>query len=236
MKVYGSDTDTPVNGYNPSVDDDEPEEQESYDYSKLFDAPNYADFLKSAPNSHAKQYEKKVQSMMKVGMVASLNNGNWADAATFIKHGPGVATAAGNLAAESKRVAQIIDMLTAPDSPALMFAMVALPMASQILRNHEPEVKQVSATWRERRAARKQAKLSQVKSPAPPITVKIFKREVKIPIRIRVKLPNLRQTLGAVMAPAQPPGALCEEVFNDASVVKALHKMGLYPQAATPDD
>jgi hypothetical protein len=241
VKLYGSDTDASSNGHAPPIDDesdDDDFEGSQYDYSTLFNAPSYSEFIKTAPNSRARSYERRVQSMMKAGMVASLNARNWPDAATFLKHGPGFAKAAGNLAAEDTRAAHIVDMLTAPDSPYIMFAMVAIPMVAQLVRNHEPNIKTAGATWKERRTERKQAKLSGAspRMKAPPITVHIFKREFKIPIRFRVKLPSLKNAFKAFLAPTQYPDEIAAEVFNDESVIKALHKMGLFPREGEPDE
>lgn len=241
MKIFSSDTDASANGHAPPIDDNEQEDEfegSEFDYSALFDAPSYSEFIKTAPNSKARSYERRVQSMMKAGMVMSLNNHQWPDAATFLKHGPGFAKAAGNLAAEDARAAQIVDMLTAPDSPYIMFAMVALPMIAQLTRNHQPDIRQAGATFRERRAERKQAKLSGAKPRAatPPITIHVFKREFKIPIRLRVKLPNFKNAFKAFLAPTQYPDEIAAEVFNDESVRKALHKMGIYPRQERPDE
>lgn len=237
MKLYGSETDS-RNGSRPEDDEEEELLEEQYDYSTLFDAPSYSQFIKTAPNSKAQTYEKRVQSMMKAGMVGSLNAHNWADAATFLKHGPGFAKAAGNLAAEDARAAAIVEMLTAPDSPYVMFFMVAIPMVAQLVRNHQPDIQKAGSTWRERRAERKQAKLSgaKIRTSAPPITVRIFKREFKLPIRFRLKLPNLKNVFKAFLAPTQYPDEIAAEVFNDISVIKALHKMGIYPREDKGDD
>jgi len=241
VKLYASDAaDASVNGHAPPIDDDEPDddfEGSQRDYSQLFDAPSYSDFIKTAPNSKAKSYERRVQSMVKAGLVISLNNHQWPDAATFLKHGPGFAKAAGNLAAEDARAAQIVDMLTAPDSPYIMFAMVAIPMVAQLVRNHEPDFKTAGSTFKERRAERKQAKLAgtRTRTAVPPVTVRIFKREFKVPIRFRIKLPKFKNAFKAFLAPTQHPEEIAAEVFTDTSVIKALHKMGIYPRQA-PDE
>jgi hypothetical protein len=236
LKVYGSDTSEHVNGSGPSIDPDEPLEDDDFegsepDYSALFDAPSYSEFIKLKPNSRARTYERRVASMMKAGLVMSLQNHAWADAATFLKHGPGVATAAGNLAAEDARAAKIIEMLTAPESPYVMFALVAMPFVGQLFRNHQDEAKHVATTWRERRAERKTEKREGVKPNRSPITVHLFKREFKVPIRFRVKMPNFRNMLKAFTVPTQYPNEIITEVFNDVSVIRALHKMGIYPRA-----
>jgi hypothetical protein len=237
VRLYGSATDSSANGSGPSIDDDEQTEEDfegtEYDYSQLFDAPSYSEFIKTAPNSKARSYEKRVQSMMKAGMVMSLNNHDWPDAATFLKHGPGFAKAAGNLAAEDERAARIVDMMTAPDSPYIMFVMVAIPMIAQLTRNHQADIVKAAETRKSRRAARKDAKAAGVKppkNPVRPITVHLFKREWKLPIGVRVKMPNLKKAFQAFLAPTQYPNEIAGEVFNDPSVRKALHKMGIFPR------
>lgn len=229
--VYSSETDQSVNGSAPDAE----EFDEEYDYSTLFDAPSYSEFIKTAPNSKARSYEKRVQSMMKAGMVMSLNAHNWPDAATFLKHGPGFAKAAGNLAAVDAKAAAIVDMLTAPDSPYIMFAMVALPMVSQLARNHQGQIAEVAQTRKQRKAERKQEKLAGIhKESAPPITVHLGKRAIRIPVRFRIKFP-LKKIFSGFLAPTQHPQEIAAEVFNDEAVVKALHKMGLFPQQG-PDE
>ena len=237
LKVYSSDTDENRNGTAPEPEEDLTEEEEFHDFSALFDAPSYSEFIKTAPNSRARSYEKRVQSMMKAGMVGSLHAENWADAATFLKHGPGFAKAAGNLAAEDARAARLIEMVTAPDSPYTMFVMATIPFIAQLFRNHASEFEQVAATRRERRAQRKQAKREGVKMtpPTPPITIHLFRREIKIPIRFRMRLPNLKNVFKSFLAPTQHPAQIAAEVFNDPAVVKALHKMGLFPRKPADD-
>lgn len=227
MRVYESDSS--VNGSATLFEDDELEEQ--YDFSTLFNAPSYSEFIKTAPNSKARSYERRVQSMMKAGMVMSLNAKQWPDAATFLKHGPGFAKAAGNLAAVDPKAAAVVDMLTAPDSPYIMFAMVALPFVSQLMRNHQGQITEAATTAKERRAQRKVEKRSgYVKDRKPPITVHLGKRAITLPIRLRLRLPNVKKVFSAFLAPTQHPGEIAAEVFSDENVVKALHKMGLYPQ------
>lgn len=235
MKVYSSDTDQNLNGSAPTDEDEQ--SQEEYDYSQLFKAPNYADFIKLAPNSNARTYERKVASVMKAGLVMSLNNEQYPDAATFLKHGPGFATAAGNLAAVDAKAARLIDMITAPDSPYIMFYLAAAPLISQLARNHQPDIQQAGTTFRERRAQRKQERQAGIKQPqTPPITVRLGKRRITIPIRLRIRIPKLRNIFGAFLSPTQHPGQITQEVFQDPAVIKALHKMGIYPQGGNDAD
>ena len=236
MKLYESDES--LNGNAPPIDDDEQTvDEEVFDYSRLFTAPNYSDFVKvTAPNSKARGYEMRVLSILKVGLVGSINAQNYPDAATLIKHGPGFAKAAGNLAAEDARAAALVNMLTAPDSPYLMFAAVAIPLVSQLFRNHQDEIVEAGSTIRSRRASRKQAKLAGTRAETPPLTIHLGKRRIKLPIRLRVKLPKLSNVLKAFLTPTQHPQQVAAEVFNDPAVIKELHKRGIFPQEAAPDD
>lgn len=238
VQLFSDDTAETLNGSGPHIDpgdppfSDEEDETQEYDYSTLFDAPSYSDFIKTPPNAKSRVYERKVQSMMKAGMVMSLNNQQWPDAATFLKHGPGFARAAGNLAAEDARAAQVIDMLTAPDSPYVMFGLVAFGMVAQLVRNHQPEIHEVANTWRQRREDRKNGK-DGARVQSPPLVLRIGKRSIKLPIRFRVRLPKFRAILAGFLAPTQRPDTIAQEVFSDPSVVRALHKMGLFPRSDT---
>lgn len=231
MKVYHSDTDdASPNGAGPAIDDPPEQDSEEYDYSQLFEAPNYADFIRTAPGAKANVYRKRVESLMKAGMIASLNANNYADAATFLKHGPGFATAAGNLAAVDARAERLVEMLTAPESPYVMFAMVAIPMVAQLARNHQDDVREAGASFRERRAQRKQERKQGVKREASTITVRLFKRQFKVPVRFKIKLPNFKNVFSAFLAPTEHPDRITAEVFQDPAVVKALHKLGVIPR------
>jgi hypothetical protein len=236
VKLHESES---VNGSGPTADPDDDDwagEEEERDFSNLFNAPDYSSFIKTAPNSKAKSYEARVASLMKAGMVMSLNNGHFPDAATFLKHGPGFSKAAGNLAAEDARVAGIIEMLTAPDSPYIMFVMVAIPMFSQLFRNHQQDIQQAAANVKETRAERRRNKKAGVQAvKQPPITVHIFKREIKLPIRVKLRMPKLGNMFKAFLAPTQHPSHIAAEVFGDEAVIKALHKMGLFPQPERED-
>jgi hypothetical protein len=227
-----------MNGSAPDDDEEWAEANEQYDFSTLFDAPSYSEFIKIAPNSKARSYEKRVQSMLKAGLIGSMNAGLYPDAATILKLGPGFAKAAGNLAAEEEKAAQIIDMLTAPESPYLMFALVALPMLAQLTRNHQEDITRVGDKVKQTRAERKQAKLAGAKpfKIYPPVTFRLFRREFKVPIRFRIKLPNLKKIASSFLAPTQHPGEIAQEVFSDPAVVKALHKMGLFPREGYESD
>jgi hypothetical protein len=237
LKVYASDgVGTNSNGHAPDVDPEELDqewegEEKEYDFSNLFDAPDYSSFIKTKPNSKAKSYEARVASLMKAGLIGSLNAQQYPDAATFLKHGPGFAKATGNLAAEDARIASIVDMITAPESPYVMFALVAIPLISQLVRNHKSEINEAGSTFKQKRAQRKAEKRAGIKQPSTvkPITFKLFRREITIPIRVRFKFPSLKNAFKAFLAPTQNPGQITQEVLGDPRVQAELRKMGIYP-------
>lgn len=238
MKLYDStsvgDESPSANGSGPA--DDSPEddwagEEGERDFSNLFNAPDYSSFIKTKPNSKAKSYQARTASLMKAGMIASLNNQQWPDAATFIKYGPGFATAAGNLAAEDARVAALIDMVTAPDSPYVMFALVAVPMIAQLFRNHQQDIAAATENVKKTRAEKKRERQAGIRPPKPaPVTVHLFKREIRIPIRLKLRMPKLSGVFKAFLGTSQHPSHIAAEVFNDPAVVKAIHQLGLIPR------
>ena len=233
MKLHSSEfvEDEHVNGTAPDPDVTEDEEEEEYDFSDLFSAPNYADFIRTKPNSNAQKYEVRVASLMKAGLMASINAENYPDAATFLKHGPRFSKAAGNLAAESPQFAAMVDMLTAPESPVVMFALAAIPLFGQLWRNHQSEVEQAASTFRQRRAQAKAERKAGVKQPTTvkPLKVKLFKREWTVPIKVRVKFPNPMRFFKAFLAPTVDPRRLTYEVLGDPKVQAELRKMGIHP-------
>lgn len=236
MKVYAheSRTDENPNGYVPDAeipDEDWEGEEGELDFSNLFDAPDYSSFIRTKPNSKAKSYEARVASLMKAGLIGSLNAQQYPDAATFLKHGPGFAKATGNLAAEDARIASIVDMITAPESPYVMFALVAIPLVSQLMRNHRSEIAEAGSTFKQKRAQRKAEKKAGIKQPSVirPIKFKLFRREFTIPIKVRFKFPSLKNAFKAFLAPTQHPMAITNEVLGDPRVQAELRKMGIYP-------
>jgi hypothetical protein len=228
--------DQPLNGHNPEPDEPDEEEgeeeKEKIDWSDLFRAPNYSDFIRTKPNSNAQKYEARVASLMKAGLMASINAENYPDAATFLKHGPKFSKAAGNLAADNAQFAGLIDIITAPESSTVMFALAAIPLFAQLWRNHQSEVSEAASTFSERRKQRKTERKQGIKPPVTvnkPIRFKLFRRQITIPIRLRIKLPNPAKAFKAFLAPTEDPRRLAYEILGDPKVQNELRKMGIYP-------
>lgn len=207
--------------------DDEPQYTENGheappDWSSIFNAPDLTTFVKPSNTAVAREYRQRMESILKAGLMGALNTGNIPDAAAILMHGPGFASATGQLADADERARRAIDLITAPASPLLLFAMTAIPLVSQIVRNHEKEVKEVPQNFRERRAMRKAAKAEGIKA-EPSFTFKVLGRT--IPVRFRMKF-SLGKMVGALRSQTAEPERLAYQVFSDPKLVAALQKQG----------
>jgi hypothetical protein len=224
----------------PSDDDDDPEfaldEEAVPEYEALFDAPDF-DFLKDRKRTQAaRNYERRVQSMLKAGVIGSLQRGNLPDAAALIKTGPKFARALGDSAADNENIARVLDMLTAPDSPIVPLVVTGLSLASQLLRNHREEAETAAQNmkmgFRERRAHRKAVAAGQVEgAPQATTTIKLpFGRKITLGFRVHVPGKRIWQTLtgGAVH-----PDVLAHTVFSDTALLKELEKHNIIIQVKT---
>jgi hypothetical protein len=208
--------------------DDETEEDVP-DYEVIFGAPDF-DFLKNRKRPvKARQYEQRVQSLVKAGVFSSLHRGNLPDAAALIKTGPKFARALGDAAGDNEHIASALDMLTAPDSPIVPLVVTGLTLVSQLLRNHKDEAEIVAQNvrmgWREKRARRKAVVAGEVVGgPQATTTIKLpFGR--KITLGFRLHLPG-RQVWKSITGGAVPPEALVHSVFSDEALLKELARQG----------
>lgn len=190
----------------------------------LLDAPNFTTLLKPASTRKAKEYTSKTNSVLKALLIGSLNAGDFPDAAAILKHGPGFAQATGQLADASDRAAAIIDMVTSPASPLTVFLMTAIPLISQVVRNHEAQVAQIPEARRQRRAMKKAATQARAER-EPRFRVRAFKREW--PVYWNVKAPRWSRFLAGFKSQTQDPMTLAYQVFSDDDVQAALKKMGV---------
>lgn len=140
-----------------------------------FEAINYTEpdekFVKAPRRPpHARVYELKVVKALDTGMRLAIQNPDTvADAAAIIMYGPSFSSAMGDWAARDSRVRRAIDFITeGADNPAAAAVLALLPMALQVLRNHEPIVEAEPRTWKLR-----------------------FRKHI-ISIRLRLKLGRLR--------------------------------------------
>jgi hypothetical protein len=228
--------DVKVSSPGDDNDDDDFTGEEIPEYEALFNAPDF-DFLKDRKRTQAaRNYERRVQSMLKAGVIGSLQRGNLPDAAALIKTGPKFARALGDSAADNENIARVLDMLTAPDSPIVPLVVTGLSLASQLLRNHREEAETVAQNmkmnFRERRAHRKAIAAGQVEgAPQATTTVKLpFGRKITLGFRIQIPGKRIWQTLtgGAVH-----PDVLAHTVFSDTALLKELEKHNIIIQVKT---
>lgn len=201
------------------------------DYTSLFDSPDLTTLMRPAQSAKAKEYASKVKSALKAGTIGAINIGDFPDAATFLHYGPAFADASGQLADANDTAAKAIDILTSPDSPYLVFAVTALPLLSQLFRNHETALADLPNTMRNARK-RRMAMATAKKAEKPRFTIRVFGRE--FPIRFRG--PNFRKFGQALRSQTRDPGALTSEVFTDPRVIRALQRQGIILVKAGDDD
>lgn len=218
----------PNNGPNGELPDDDPDD-DLPEYEVIFGAPDF-DFLKDRKRPpKSREYERRVQSLIKAGVFASLHRGNLPDAAALIKTGPKFARAVGDAAGDNESIAKALDMLTAPDSPMVPFVVTGLTLAAQLLRNHQTEAENVAQNikmgWREKRARRKAVVAGEVVGgPQATTTIKLpFGR--KITLGFRIHLPG-KSIWKSITGGAVPPEALVHSVFSDEALLKELARQG----------
>lgn len=199
--------------------------EHEFDASAIFEAPDYASLLKHSSSASAKEYEAKIQSMLKAGVFASLRSGNDADAATLLHYGPGLAQSIGDFTDVSDKAKRVVDILTAPDSPALVFVATAIPMIMQFMRNHEKEIEVARMSRKEVKKQRAEAKLRGEEIPAEKrgVTIKLpFGRSIRIPISVRFHL--ISNATSIFRSQTYEPDDLKKKVFSDPKVLAAIKK------------
>jgi hypothetical protein len=206
------------------------------DYKVIFGAPDLSTFFKKKPSQVQKEYEQRAASFLKAGFIGALNTNNLADAAAILTLGPGLAQATGTLADADERAKKMIDMITAPNNPLVMFALTAIPLISQLARNHEPQLANIPNVRRTRRAEKKAAKASgqPYVKPEPKFTVHLpFGRKIGIRFTSKIKLGKL---LAGFKAQTTDPRDLTFHVFTDQHILKALKDQGINIQPANTDE
>jgi hypothetical protein len=197
-------------------------------WENIFDAPDFTSLVKPAGSRKAKAYETRMNSILKAGVIGCINAGDFPDAAAILYHGPQFAAASGQFAATDPRAEKMINLLTAPSSPAVIFLMTGIPLISQLVRNHEEEFKEVPHTLRERRMRRKTVKSANETQP-PRFTMKLGK--LRIPIRFTMKF-KVGSLFRVFQTPTRDPIGLTETVFSNPDLVEALQKQGIRPRNA----
>jgi hypothetical protein len=193
------------------------------DWRSIFDAPDYTQIVKTVQTAKSREYAIKVKSVLKSGVIGALNINDFPDAAAILAYGPGFADAAGQLAEASPRAERAIEIITSPSNVYVTFALTALPFFAQIVRNHEPQLKELPNVRRNARLRRKA--MSDAKKAEPPrFTIRLFGKEWPIRFRSRFK-PS--KVLALFKTQTQEPESLTINVFSDPKVIKALEKQGI---------
>lgn len=150
-------------------------------------------------SERAHAYEEKVSGVLNMVMqMLAGSPATVADAAAFIESGPAFASKMGDLAAHDVRVRKGIDFITAgTENPYAAVVLAALPLVSQIIRNHESDV-------------------------AKPFVIRIpfTKRTFKPRIKIRLNVAFMR---GLTTTPRQ----LIHRVFGNPETKAALINSGI---------
>lgn len=206
----------------PSVNGESPHEEETYDWRAIWEAPDYAQLISARQSRKAKEYTSKANSVAKALALASINAGDFPDAAAILHHGPPFTHAVGQWADSNDRVAQAVDIITSPSSPVLMFTVTGIALVAQIFRNHEPQLREIPNA-RKRAKAEKLARKNTAKLDPPRFTVKAFGRQWPIRFRSRFQVSKL---FSGFRAQTQEPAQLTMRVFSDEKLVNALEKQG----------
>jgi hypothetical protein len=174
-------------------------------------------FAKSPKRSaRAVAYQKKIDDVFRgIFKVAAERKSTVADAATIMLSGPELAEKAGNLADHDERFRKGIDwLLEGTENPYISFAVVAIPFALQIYRNHENSAnpKAVVTAFRENRAAAKESGKT---------------RRLRIPFTSRSIEFKLAFQFPSLHAVTNEPSELTAHVFSNPSVQQTLIREGI---------
>ena len=217
IPIHDSGFDPGGNGY-PQQD-----EPELDGWQIIFGAADYTTLIKPKSTVVSRTYRDKTYSVLKAATVGSINSGNMADAATFIHHGPSFGIAVGQLADADERARKAIDFLTSPSNPYVVFLMTAIPLISQLVRNHEEALSAIPQNIKMGRRQRKAMRSAQKDVP-PRFTMHLFGRD--IPVRWNPRVKPLAFLKG-FRSQTNDPGDLTNHVFEDPKLLKALADQGI---------
>ena len=203
--------------------DESPNGEAQYEgWETIWNAPDYASFVKVRESRRAKEYKTRVNSVLKSATLMSINAGDFPDAAALLHYGPPFAAATGRLADQNAKVAAAVEMLTAPDSPWLAFGLTAIALSAQIVRNHEAQIKEIPNA-RKRAKAIKKAEKASVKDSPPRFTIRVLGRSFPVRFRSRIQFKAL---FAGFRAQTQAPQELTMRVFSDPDLINNLEKLG----------
>jgi hypothetical protein len=192
----GDSEDIPPNGDNP------PHDEERLKF-RFIDS-DLGQFMRRPKTGRAREYEGKAASILGLLTRNSIGDPDTiADAAAYIAFGDKVAAAAGELADDQEWARKFFDAIASPSSPIMAFGMSVIPLAAQLMRNHEKEI---------------------VKP------VRYFRATIKIPFRknpVAIRVPLRPQLPKRFRAQTIDPKSCASMVFSNPDVMKALKKRGI---------
>ncbi len=209
-------------------------------YDVIFSAPDFKDIVGKNQTPKSRSYERKVQSMEKAIVIGALKRNNFPDAAAVLKDGPAFARAVGDAAAKNDKIAHYVDMITAPDNPTFVLAVTAIGLFGQLMRNHEPQIEEVTNNvkvgWKRRREMRKSGtRLVQEREPIATTTFKIPFRKKPVTLKWRIRVPLVTVFTRGVFGASVAPELLTHTVFSDPDLIKVLEKQGIHIGVRDPN-
>jgi hypothetical protein len=222
-------------GYSPPPNDNGqvPPESESAigpDFTLIFGAQDFTTLIRRPQTQKGREYTGRIASAFKAYAIGAMQSGNFPDAATILYHGPGAATAMGDLCATNEWAAKTVDLLTSPNSPVVATMLTVMPLISQLLRNHEQQIEQIPARFdmsKQARAERKQRKSESKHAEDKPLfTIRLGKRSIPVRLKLHRK-PIIGGFIKGVRAQTADPNMLAHRVFTDPDVLRQLQKMGI---------
>jgi hypothetical protein len=195
-----------------------PEDDPRLSWAVILDAPEIASFLKKTETPRAKEYRDKVNSVLNTALQFRLGApGGLADVSAILQRGPATALRAGALADESEGFRKALDVLTAPDNPAVMFALTAIPLVMQIFRNHEGELQEAQNIRKARKRMTPDEKKT-ARAAKPRVEFKLLGKTWRLPFVMKFKLGNVLKTN------TLPPEYLVSTVIGDPKIRAELTK------------
>lgn len=214
----------------PLFTDDELPPEGPPDLNVIIGAPPISEFLHPKRTATQREYEQRVASVLRAGLIGALNTGQITDAAAIIRFGPQFARATGHLADANETARKGIHAVTSPSDPLLSFVMSALPLVSQLFRNHQDQFAAIPEMRQSRKVKRAQAKAAAANGEVKPearFGVKIPGTRFRIPLRVSMNARSLGKIFSGLKAQTQEPATLANTVFSDEKTLLALQKLGV---------
>ena len=195
--------------------DDLGEEEAAEVISGEYDTPDQ-EFVQVTPRGRtAKQYEKKIKTVMNVLFRQTVaHQATVPDAAAILMYGPGFSEKWGDLAEYDKKVRRGIDMiLDNAEHPYFAAALATAPLLLQVYRNHEEALSPSGAV----EAIRKSRANAKQREP----------RRIRIPFTKRYLEFRWKLNVPAVRNMTNEPQQLAAYVFNNPEIIESMRKAGI---------